>query len=45
MGDNRDNALDSREYGPIQFASIVGKEAAIIGQSTVPAAKQPDGSH
>jgi len=39
MGDNRDNALDSREYGPVQFTSIVGKETAIIGQAAAPPAK------
>lgn len=26
MGDNRHNALDSRSFGPIQFASITGKK-------------------
>ena len=30
MGDNRENSIDSREYGPIQKEEIIGKVIKII---------------
>jgi len=31
MGDNRDNSLDSRHFGPVERRLIIGKATAVIG--------------
>ncbi|MEM6883898.1 MAG: signal peptidase I [Verrucomicrobiota bacterium] len=31
MGDNRDNSMDSRHYGPVERRLIIGKAHAVIG--------------